>query len=164
MQVTRASFSSLQNSAFEFDLAFLVKVLNAGGGYLNDPAFFCAPFLYAQSMRTRTAILLFLLLAGCQRTTTTTVKEDANDKPIRRYALHGEVLRLDPQGKIAAIKHQKIGDWMEAMTMEFPVKDQKEFDTLRPGETIDATVFVQGDTNYWIGEVKEDTGPAPAAK
>ena len=38
------------------------------------------------------------------------------------------------QGKIAAIKAGKIGDWMEAMTMEYPVKDQAEFDKLRTGE------------------------------
>jgi Cu/Ag efflux protein CusF len=69
---------------------------------------------------------LFLVLAGCQKSSVTAVKEEAKDETLHRYALHGEVLRLDPQGKIAAIKHQKIGDWMEAMTMEFPVKDQAD--------------------------------------
>ena len=112
-------------------------------------------------MRIFAAIPVMLLLGACQQAS---VKEEAKDQQVKQYPMHGEVLRLDAQGKIAAIKAGKIGDWMEAMTMEFPVKDQKEFDTLRPGETIDATVFVQGDTNYWIGEVKEDTGPAPAAK
>ena len=108
------------------------------------PAFFYAPFLYAQSMRTRTAILLFLLLAAARKPPPRPLKKTPRTSPFSRYALHGEVLRLDPQGKIAAIKHGKIGDWMEAMTMEFPVKDQTEFDKLRAGETIDATVFVQG--------------------
>ena len=36
------------------------------------------------------------------------------------------------------------------MTMEFPVKDQAEFDKLRAGEKINATVFVQGNS-YWVG-------------
>ena len=113
-------------------------------------------------MRIRAALAFFVLLAGCQQSA---IKEEAQDKdePLRRYALHGEVLRLDPQGRIAAIKHQKIGDWMEAMTMEFPVKDQKEFDQLRPGEKINGTVFVQGN-NHWVGEIQEDAGPAPASK
>ena len=108
-------------------------------------------------------VCLFLVLAGCQKSTVTGVKEEAKEEALHRYALHGEVLRLDPQGKIAAIKHQKIGDWMEAMTMEFPVKDQAEFNKLREGEEISGTVFVQG-TTYWVGEIQEDAGAAPASK
>ena len=104
-------------------------------------------------------ICLFLLTAGCQKSTDTAVKEDAKEETLHRYALHGEVLRLDPQGKIAKIKHQKIGDWMEAMTMEFPVKEQSEFDKLRAGEKINATVFVQGNS-YWVAEIQEDTAHA----
>ena len=65
--------------------------------------------------------------------------------------------------KTAAIKAGKIGDWMEAMTMEYPVKDKREFDKLRPGEKINATVFVQG-SNIWVAEIQEDTSPVPATK
>ena len=114
-------------------------------------------------MRSCAVIALFVLLAACQQATVPSVKEEAKDEPVKKYALHGEVLRLDPQGKIAAIKHQKIGDWMEAMTMEFPVKEQPEFDKLRTGEKINAAVFVQGNS-YWIGEIQEDTTPATASK
>ena len=103
-------------------------------------------------MRTLAVVAIVLLLAGCRQAA---VSED-KDQPLHRYALHGEVLRLDPKDKIAAIKHEKIGDWMEAMTMEFPVKEQAEFDKLRAGETINATVFVQGNA-YWVGEIQADT-------
>jgi Cu/Ag efflux protein CusF len=41
---------------------------------------------------------------------------------------------------------------MEAMTMDYPVKDQVEFDALHAGDRITATVFVQG-LNFWIGEI-----------
>ena len=119
-------------------------------------------------MRTCAAIVLFLMLAACQQAT---VKEEAKDEAVKQYAMHGEVLRLDAQGKIAAIKAGKIEGWMEAMTMEYPVKDQTEFDKLHTGETINATVFVQG-TNYWVGGIQQDTAPesspasapAPASK
>jgi Cu/Ag efflux protein CusF len=110
-------------------------------------------------MRTLAVVVFSVVLAACQQATLTAVKEEAKDEPVRQYALHGEVLRLDPQGKIAAIKHEAIGDWMGAMTMEFPVKDQPEFDKLRAGEKINATVFVQGNS-YWVGEIHEDTPPA----
>jgi len=107
---------------------------------------------------------LFVLLAACQQASvTSTAKEDAKDEPVKQYAMHGEVLRLDTQGKIAAIKAGKIGDWMEAMTMEYPVKEQPEFDKLHIGEKISATVFVQGNS-YWVGGIQEDTAPAPASK
>jgi len=123
-------------------------------------AFFYSFFRYPQSMRLSVACL-FLVLAGCQKSTG--VKEEAKDETLHRYALHGEVLRLDTKDKIAAIKHEKLGDWMEAMTMEFPVKDQAEFNKLREGEKINATVFVQGNS-IWVAEIQEDTSPAPASK
>jgi Cu/Ag efflux protein CusF len=115
-------------------------------------------------MRTCAAIALFLMLAACQPST---VKEEAKDEPVKQYPMHGEVLRLDAQGKIAAIKAGKIEGWMEAMTMEYPVKDQAEFDKLHAGENINATLFVQG-TSYWVAGIQEDTAPAsspaPASK
>ena len=101
-------------------------------------------------MRTAFAITLFLLLTACQQSA---VKEEAKDEPVKQYAMHGEVLRLDPQGKIAAIKAGKIEGWMEAMTMEYPVKEQPEFDKLHVGDKIDATVYVQGNS-YWVGGVQ----------
>jgi Cu/Ag efflux protein CusF len=105
-------------------------------------------------MRTCTAIALFVLLAACQQApVSSTAKEDAKDEPVKQYAMHGEVLRLDAQGKIAAIKAGKIGDWMEAMTMEYPVKEQPEFDKLHVGDKVDATVYVQGNS-YWIAGIQ----------
>jgi Cu/Ag efflux protein CusF len=112
-------------------------------------------------MRTSFAIALFVLLAACQQAPiSSTAKEEAKDEPVKQYAMHGEVLRLDAQGKIAAIKAGKIGDWMEAMTMEYPVKEQPEFDKLHIGEKISATVYVQGNS-YWLGQIQEDAAPAP---
>src|SRR5690242_5410260 len=113
-------------------------------------------------MRVCALIALLVLLVACQHAPVKDqAKEDAKDQPVKQYALHGEVLRLDTQDRIAAIKHEAIGDWMGPMTMEFPVKDQPEFDKLRAGEKINATVFVQGN-NYWVGGIQEDTSPAPS--
>jgi Cu/Ag efflux protein CusF len=105
-------------------------------------------------------MLLLLLVSGCQKAPE--VAKDESKEPVRDYALHGEVLRLDPKDKIAVIKHQAIGDWMGAMTMEFPVKDDKEFGALRPGEKINATVHVRGESIpvFWVDQIHEDTAPA----
>jgi Cu/Ag efflux protein CusF len=120
-------------------------------------------------MRTFALVLLGLLLSACQQGSQP-VKDESKD-PVREYTLHGEIMRLDPKEKIAVIKHQAIGDghtvWMGAMTMEFPVKDEQEFAKLHQGETIDATVYVRGETIpvFWVAKIHEDTAaPAPAAK
>jgi hypothetical protein len=49
---------------------------------------------------------------------------------------------------------------MEAMTMQFPVKDPKEFASLHPDDCIDATVFVQGNS-IWVGEIVNPSGAGP---
>jgi Cu/Ag efflux protein CusF len=84
--------------------------------------------------------LLALALTGCG------AKRDT-----KRYELRGEVKALDPATKSATIKHEKIGDWMEAMTMEFKVKPDSEFDKLHVGDQIKATVVVEDLTYYVTG-------------
>jgi Cu/Ag efflux protein CusF len=74
---------------------------------------------------------------------------------IKRYSMHGKVVSLDAANKKARIDAGPIGDWMPtAMTMNYLVKDDAEFAKLSAGQTIDATVFVQGDDDSWIGEIK----------
>lgn len=73
--------------------------------------------------------------------------------PIKTYNLHGVVVSLDRQDHTAKVQHQEIKGFMEAMTMDYAVKDSADWAKLRPGETIDATLYVQ-DLNYWIGNVR----------
>ena len=74
---------------------------------------------------------------------------------IKRYPMHGKVLALMPADHKARIDAGPIGDWMPtAMTMNYLVKDDAEFAKLAAGETIDVTVFVKSDDDYWIGEIK----------
>lgn len=75
-----------------------------------------------------------------------------SNAPAERYKLDGVVVSLDPQARIAKINGQKVEGWMEAMTMEYPVKEG--FDTLHVGDHITATIFVQG-LNYSIGEIRQ---------
>lgn len=63
--------------------------------------------------------------------------------------MQGEVLKLDPAAQLATVKHGKIEGWMDAMTMEYPVKDKNQFLKLKVGDKIEAKVAVQG-TDYWI--------------
>jgi Cu/Ag efflux protein CusF len=71
----------------------------------------------------------------------------------KRYPMEGEVKALDAPSKTATIAAGKIGDWMEAMTMEYPVKPDAEFQKLHIGDHIQATVVVQ-DPNYYVTDIK----------
>jgi Cu/Ag efflux protein CusF len=88
------------------------------------------------------AALLALVCTGCSRT-----------PAVKQYPMHGEVMALDAQDRTATIKHGKIGDWMGAMTMEYPVKNPADWQKLAVGEHINATVFVSGDS-YYVGNVE----------
>ena len=98
-------------------------------------------------MRSFVCLVLALLLAGCQR--------NPAPKPAQEYQMRGEVVSLDPTSHTATVKHDKIEGWMEAMTMEYPIKDQQEFTKLKVGEKIQAKILVQG-TDYWIATVNEE--------
>jgi len=71
----------------------------------------------------------------------------------RRYPMHGQILALDAQNHTATIKHGKIGDWMGAMTMEYPIKSDADWRKLEVGSQIDATVFVS-EGSYFVGDVR----------
>jgi Cu/Ag efflux protein CusF len=69
--------------------------------------------------------------------------------------MQGEVKALDQAAKSATIAHDKIGDWMGAMTMEYSVKPDAEFKKLHVGDKIQATVVVEaGDLKWYVTDVK----------
>lgn len=92
----------------------------------------------------KTACLPALLLALCA----CGPKDTA-----RRYPMQGEVKAVDPAAKMAVIDAGKIDDWMEAMTMEYPVKPDSELAKLHAGDHIAATVVVDG-VVYYVTDVK----------
>lgn len=94
-------------------------------------------------MRLVACLSLFLLmLAAC-----------AHKTPETRYPMQGEIKALDASARSATIAAGKIADWMEAMTMEYPVKPDAEFRKLHVGDRIEATVVV-GDPAYYVTEIK----------
>src|SRR5262249_22838047 len=108
--------------------------------------------MHWRGVRVAAAALVIAMAIACSRPPAPLETKYTAD--VKRYELRGEVKRLDPDN-IAVIQHEKIGDWMGAMTMQFPVKDPAEFAKLRPGERIKATVFVQ-DLQFWVGEIQVD--------
>lgn len=97
-------------------------------------------------MKALTSVIFALFLVGCQRNPTA--------QSAKEYQMQGEVVALDPAAHLATVKAGKIEGWMEAMTMEYPVKDPQEFGKLKVGENIQAKILVQG-ADYWISSVND---------
>jgi Cu/Ag efflux protein CusF len=94
---------------------------------------------------TRRLILLSIAamaLAACAK----------KEPPAKRYPMQGTVKALDAAAKTATIDAGKIDDWMEAMTMEYPVKPDAEFAKLKVGDHITATVVVQ-DVKVYVTDI-----------
>ena len=92
-------------------------------------------------LRYVAAVFLAITLAAC-----------ASKPAEKRYPMEGTVKALDATDKTATIDAGKIGDWMEAMTMEYPVRPDTEFVKLKVGDRIKATVVVQ-DMRYYVTDV-----------
>src|ERR1022692_4502965 len=91
-------------------------------------------------------LLLVFALCACKEK----APKPVSNAPIEKYQLDGVVVSVDPKGHVAKINGRKIEGWMEAMTMDYPVKDQAALESVHAGDHITATVFVQ-DLNYWLG-------------
>ena len=85
-------------------------------------------------------LVLALVLAAC-----------GSKQEGKRYTMQGEIRDLDPSTKSATVNAGKIAGWMEAMTMEYPVKPDADFQKLHVGDHIQATVVVNNLKYYITG-------------
>ena len=97
-------------------------------------------------------ILLSIAPAACNRSR-------ESSPPERQYQLSGRVVALDPGHQIATIDAGAIPNFMEAMTMEYPVKSKADFDTLHVGDKIQATVNVgaSGTGEYYLSKIQKQS-------
>ena len=100
----------------------------------------------------RAATLCCLALAACSR------KPEASG-PERHYQLSGQVMALDAKHQTATIDAAEVPHFMEAMTMEYPIKSKADFNALHVGDKITATLNVNaaGDTYDLSGIQKQNT-------
>ncbi|MEQ1884952.1 MAG: copper-binding protein [Bryobacteraceae bacterium] len=96
------------------------------------------------------AFVLLLLLGGCVKS-----EPPKLDPNAVAHTMRGRVMRLNPGDQIATIQHEAVEGWMEAMTMDFLVMDEKGFQLLHTGDRITATLMV-GKTNFWIREIHRE--------
>lgn len=92
-------------------------------------------------------VILLLAMAGCSR------NQEAV-QPEHHYPLSGKVVALDTQGQTATVNAAAIPNFMEAMTMDYPVKSKSDFNKLHVGDQIKATVNVAGDGGYDLSGIE----------
>ena len=71
----------------------------------------------------------------------------------RHYALKGKIVALNAQDRTAAVNAAAIPNFMEAMTMDYPIKSKSDFTRLHVGDSITATVDVSNDGLYSLSDI-----------
>ncbi len=98
------------------------------------------------------ALVLTCTAIGCGPATVST--PSSTPPAEQHYTLRGQVIKKNMNDKELLVNHEEIPGFMAAMTMPYPVKDQKDLDTAQPGDMITARVVVQGQTAYWLDQIK----------
>lgn len=93
-------------------------------------------------------VLSLVLFTACSSRNTD------SSMPEKHYALSGKIVSLDGQRQTATVDGAAIPGYMEAMTMEYPVKSKSDFQSLKVGAQITATVDVAGDASYALTNIK----------
>jgi len=71
----------------------------------------------------------------------------------QRYAFKGKVIAVDAEHHAVTVEHDEVKGYMGAMTMPFPLKDEKLYNVLKVGDQITATLVV-GDSGWWLEGIK----------
>jgi protein SCO1/2 len=70
-----------------------------------------------------------------------------------RHAVRGMVLQVAPGARTFVVSHEKIGGFMDAMTMPFEVRDASALRGLTPGAIVEFTLVV-GDRAAYAEEIR----------
>jgi protein SCO1 len=118
------------------------------------------PFIPDQLMRYSLIFLaIILFFAACQKTPPA---QNSTLSDVKRYTLQGKVVSLNRAAKKATIEHQDIPGYMEAMTMEFPVRQDAVWDVLTPGSDVRADLVVDNAKGeFWLENMSISAVPAP---
>ena len=100
------------------------------------------------------ALVLFAFCDACNR------HEQADFTVAHRYTLTGRVVSLNAKEQTATVDGAAIPNYMDAMRMDYPVKSKTEFERLRVGENIKATLNVNATNDEYNLTGIQDEGAA----
>ena len=79
----------------------------------------------------------------------------SNSENVKRYDMRGKVVSVDRVQKRARVAHEPIPGFMEAMTMDFPIREDWVWSDLVPGVEIRADLVVDSSAKdpYWLEKI-----------
>lgn len=100
---------------------------------------------------------LIFLFTSCQKSESHNQNASADAK---RFTLKGKVIAVDKAKKKATISHGEIPGYMDAMTMEFPIRADWVWDDLTKDAEIRAELVVDKDA-FWLENISIVAAPNP---
>jgi Copper binding periplasmic protein CusF. len=97
-------------------------------------------------------LLLFVLLS-CSESKKRPIDKPLSEAGEKTYVLKGKIVGRDPGDNTLTVDHEAIAGYMEAMTMEYPVRGVAVASLPADSTAIEATLHVH-DTSYWLTQVK----------
>jgi protein SCO1 len=88
-------------------------------------------------------------VAGCSNGAARPQDEFVARADAKRYDLKGKVVRADLTNRKVTLAHDAIPDYMDAMTMEFSVKEKWAIEQMAAGDSVQATLVIDG-ARSWI--------------
>lgn len=97
-------------------------------------------------MKASIPVLLVVALTACSHKSDTSHSE-------HQYQVTGKVVALNSRDQTATVDAAAVPNFMEAMTMDYPVKSKDEFKTLHVGDRIKATIDVSDAGVYDLSNI-----------
>ena len=98
-------------------------------------------------------VALLTLVSGCGSAPGSSPEPArSTEAKLETYQLKGTVVAVDKPGKLLTVDHEDIPGFMTAMTMAYPVKDDRTLETLASGQRITAKV-VGNAGGYWLEQI-----------
>jgi Cu/Ag efflux protein CusF len=102
----------------------------------------------------RTLAFALILAVACGKANIGSPSKTLADPGEKIFTMHGKIVSRDASSNSLTIDHKEIPGLMEAMTMDYAVRDAK-IDTLPAnGSNIVARVHVTDEKGVWITDVK----------
>lgn len=101
-------------------------------------------------------VLCALFITACQKVSAPAVSADA-----KRFPFHGKVISVDKAAKKAKVDHEDIPGYMDAMMMDFPIREDSVWDELKPGADIRAELVVDNAKGqFWLENIAISAAPS----